>query len=398
MKIFWSWQYDTHGKTSRYLIREALDEAVEQLRVDAAVDEPFPRDMHVDSDRQGISGSTDLANEIFKKIAASDIIVADVTPVGVVVNPDDSTRPLKHLMNPNVAIELGYGLHVLSEYNLIMVMNRHYGGPETLPFDLRQKSFPITYDLAPSANKQARIDAKKRLVSAFVRAIGLCLDVRSRPRPPAFNRTSASFTEGVFFEENELLLGDTPNNATFRSGEGFYLRLLPQASQIKHRFSKQELKRAFEDAPAPMGEKRPEMPAFNRYGAVVFKRDDDDDGYLAAITQVFDTGELWGFTKELVIVNSGGRYAYFPRVRDALTATLRDYLRFMASINIVPPYRVIAGAAGLQGVPRITFESDTPGGDKFTSSKIAYEATLQGDSWEDIDGFLREAGSALWSQ
>jgi len=31
MKVFWSWQADTHGKTGRHFVREALADAIKLL-------------------------------------------------------------------------------------------------------------------------------------------------------------------------------------------------------------------------------------------------------------------------------------------------------------------------------------------------------------------------------
>jgi hypothetical protein len=139
MKIFWSWQSDTPGKTGRHLVRDALLEAVEKLKIDVGIDEPAPRDLHVDFDRKGVPGSPDLARTIFDKIRSTSIMVADVTPIATIENCGSSSSG-KRVMNPNVAIELGYGLHSLSDSNVLMVLNTYYGGPEKLPFDLRHKT------------------------------------------------------------------------------------------------------------------------------------------------------------------------------------------------------------------------------------------------------------------
>ena len=103
MKVFWSWQSDLPGKISRYLIRDALDAAIQELNSDLAVEEPN-RDGEVtlDQDRKGTVGSPTLAEVIFGKIRASDVFVADVTPVGLTL-----AEPAKKLINSNVAIELG---------------------------------------------------------------------------------------------------------------------------------------------------------------------------------------------------------------------------------------------------------------------------------------------------
>ncbi len=65
MKIFWSWQSDTPGKTGRFLIRDALRDAIETLKVPPDVEEPTSKDsrdaLHLDQDIQGVTGIPDLA-------------------------------------------------------------------------------------------------------------------------------------------------------------------------------------------------------------------------------------------------------------------------------------------------------------------------------------------------
>jgi hypothetical protein len=99
MKVFWSWQSDTPGKTGRHLIRDALMDAIDHLKRSPDIDEPA-RELHLDQDIQDVSGSPDLVLTILRKIDASVVVVADVTLVG-------ETRANKKLINSNVAIELG---------------------------------------------------------------------------------------------------------------------------------------------------------------------------------------------------------------------------------------------------------------------------------------------------
>jgi len=54
MKIFWSWQSDTPGKTGRHFIREVLEDALKQLKVEDELDEPKRDDLHLDHDRKGV--------------------------------------------------------------------------------------------------------------------------------------------------------------------------------------------------------------------------------------------------------------------------------------------------------------------------------------------------------
>ncbi len=132
MKVFWSWQSDTPGKIGRHFVRKTLETAIEELKEEIVVEEP-DREIHLDHDRKGVSGSPDLANTILEKIKATSIFIADVTPVGKTPNG-------KALINPNVAIELGFALAHIGNQGLLMVLNSQYGDRETLPFDLKHKA------------------------------------------------------------------------------------------------------------------------------------------------------------------------------------------------------------------------------------------------------------------
>jgi len=174
MKIFWSWQSDTPGKTGRFFVREVLDDAVERLKEKNEVDEPQEREsksaLHVDQDRQGVAGSPDLAATILKKIKETAVFVADVTPVGEVLSGEENSKK-KKIINSNVAIELGYALNHPGDGALIMVMNTHYGQVEDLPFDLRHKAGPIRYCLAPDADKETISTEYSKLKGSLVAAL-----------------------------------------------------------------------------------------------------------------------------------------------------------------------------------------------------------------------------------
>ena len=79
MKIFWSWQSDTLGKIGRFLIRDALKEAIATLRAEPDIHEPIRADLHIDQDIQGVTGSPNLVPTIFAKIDQSAVVVADVS-------------------------------------------------------------------------------------------------------------------------------------------------------------------------------------------------------------------------------------------------------------------------------------------------------------------------------
>jgi hypothetical protein len=61
------------------------------------------RTLIIESDMRGTPGSQDIVNTLFKKIAGSDIFIADVNLVFTSLFRKDSISP-----NPNVLIELGF--------------------------------------------------------------------------------------------------------------------------------------------------------------------------------------------------------------------------------------------------------------------------------------------------
>ena len=202
VKVFWSWQSDHPGQISRHFVREALELAILELSQSPEVQEA-QREVSLDHDRKGVSGSPDLASTILDKIRASDVIVADVTPVGAT-----GGEAGKKLINSNVAIELGYSLGTLSDRRLIMVMNTYFGNLADLPFDLRHKAGPIIYSLAPEADKAVRDKVKKQLSGALKAALREMLAlinpaaVNSVPTPLIieFDHTSAPYVYDVRVE------------------------------------------------------------------------------------------------------------------------------------------------------------------------------------------------------
>ena len=99
------------------------------------------------------------------------VLVADVTLVGATPQKE-GTKP-KKTPNPNVLLELGYGAAILGSQRIILLLNKHYGSPESLPFDLKFRRFPFTYTLGPNSDR--RQDAIDYLVEGLEGAISACL-------------------------------------------------------------------------------------------------------------------------------------------------------------------------------------------------------------------------------
>ena len=249
MKVFWSWQSDTPGKTGRHFVRAALADAIKQLKEPEELEEPAERDqreaLHLDHDRKDVSGTPDLARTILGKIDRSAVFVADVTTVGQLARSDGEARKF---INSNVAIEYGYAVKSLSDERILLVQNTHYGEREDLPFDLKHKAGPIQYRLAPDATKAQREAEQAKLVGILTVALRECLATISKagPAAPKFEEIQSTFNRAAFWDKDEIIarLGEpNPLGAPHGSEEdgvceyrfdqprALYVRLIPTVPQ-----------------------------------------------------------------------------------------------------------------------------------------------------------------------
>jgi hypothetical protein len=149
-RVFYSWQSDLPNATNRSFIEAALERASKAIRKDESIElEPV-----IDRDTAGVSGAPDISATIFSKIERATVFVGDVSIIGKAAR-----RPTP---NPNVLIELGYAKKALGADRVLMVMNTAFGGPETLPFDLRMRRV-VTYDMPEKATD--RSEERRRLES-----------------------------------------------------------------------------------------------------------------------------------------------------------------------------------------------------------------------------------------
>jgi hypothetical protein len=247
MRVFWSWQSDTHGKTGRHFVKECLEEARDTINQAVDLTEPTERDVvELDQDREGVVGHPDLANTIFGKIAAADVFVGDVTLVGELKIPvtPDNPEGIKKFINSNVAIEYGYAVGKLNDEGILLVMNLHYGPLTKLPFDLSHKVAPCRYMLAPKATKVEIAAARKSLTQQFVDALKLHIARVTPPPPPVvpFEPRPSTTNAATYWQPGEVLgsVGephpfrhssqDSEIEYEFDPEQAFYLRLMPCAS------------------------------------------------------------------------------------------------------------------------------------------------------------------------
>jgi hypothetical protein len=158
--IFYVWQSDFQP-INRNFIQRALEDAAKAIKTDDTLDiEPV-----IDRDTAGLPGSPEIAKAIFEKIAAADVVVADVS----IINAKFGGRPTP---NPNVLIELGYAFNAIGHERVILVFNTAFGKVEDLPFDLRPRRVTPYHMLE---DVQDRSVERKRLQKVLEEALRVVL-------------------------------------------------------------------------------------------------------------------------------------------------------------------------------------------------------------------------------
>ena len=360
MKVFWSWQSDTPGKIGRHFVRDALLGAIQNLKAAPDIEEPTKghdrEAFHLDSDRQGVPGSPDLAATIFAKIDIAAVVVADVTPIGR--GPDRKDKdgnivPPKALMNPNVAIELGYALgkHANGHTNnIIMVCNEHYGVRADLPFDLAHKAGPIFYRLAPNAQNDEITKVQKELRRELTTALKLFLAVPV-PVPQPFVPTPAGAHAGVYFSKCDIL-GESGhpkygNIIQYRmeTDPVFYLRVIP-----------------FQNFPekltrSALGQIASKVPFFSSTGGThicgnawgVANVEPGVDGFCQSIVQIFPNGELWAVNRSLFEYYPDHSLLAIGAVEMLLRRRLSDYIDvLLKKLGLQLPIAIEIGFHGVE--------------------------------------------------
>jgi hypothetical protein len=366
MKVFWSWQSDTPGRIGRHFVRDALSSAIERLKQTLEIDEPTAREarsaMHLDQDRKGIPGSPDLARVILEKIEQSAVFVADVTPVAITTTQAEETQR-KKVINPNVAIELGYALHALGDRALLMVMNEHYGSRADLPFDLQSKAGPFMFSLPPDADKKTIAGTARQLTAQLAEALELCIAQhveRVRQQTP-FSEAVAADNPAIYFQPNEVL-------ATGVAGQPEYRFTYQKAAYIRF-FPTYGSPRVGLAALNPIFERRRAVPfciveggvaGRNRFGSIIYAPQGPDK--IDGLTQGFATGELWGIDGTIFRPEEHWhyqlRYQQIPMIviptidfEKLHVRVLRNYVQVaLSALKIDPPYTVELGAVGLQDI------------------------------------------------
>ena len=379
--IFYSWQSDAPNSVNRKFIRRALEDAAKKLnRSEAADVEDVVR---LDQDTQDVAGSPAIVGTILATIAACDVFVPDVTFM-----PASSER---RTPNPNVMIEYGYALNTPGAQKIVAVMNTHFGAPTELPFDIRHRRFPLTYDLAPDADSETRSRVRERLSADISRAVVAVLDARPRPvaepRPP-FERSPGFDGGSTFIEANELFPmwvdGEGETERGFPVGPKMFLRLMPRdAVPPIGRAAILEVLVASERW--PLGHLRYGSWGMgtNRHGTGYVARHPADDNLIGAISQIILAREIWGIETHVLTHAATRQWVdrEYPVISDTLLRQILEdgldcYLRVAREhLALIPPLVAVAGVANLEN-HRLTL-SQTQISNQIYESSISRELVIE---------------------
>ena len=371
MKIFWSWQSDTPGSIGRHFVKASLEAALKELNQEPTVEESDrPDPIELDYGRKGVAGSPDLAATILKKIEDSKIFVADVTPVGATADGK------KAILNPNVAIELGYSLATVGDGGLLMVLNTHYGHRETLPFDLRHKAGPIMYELEPGADKEKINRVQTELTWNLKVAIRECLQQVADEPSAAHVEVPQGSNVAQYFQDNEVLAVRANMGALELSYEVkplLYLRLIPTYGMPPLREA--EINQLIYGIKlTPLGDTRyGGSKDRNKYGGMTYDSERPENGELFTSSQIFENRELWGI--DATVFDEDEKYIASEACEQVLCNGLWRYIEFATDyLQLVPPVIIEAGACRVKGFRLAT--RDNPRAGRIVKNEICVRQTL----------------------
>lgn len=360
MRVFYSWQSDTPPKNGHYFIRDALQQAIDELATDLELEEAERPEL--DHDTKGLQGAPAIAAAILEKIDACDVFVADVSLVG-------ATTDDKKLINSNVAIELGYALKAKGYEALLLVMNTDCGPGEELPFDLKHRRWPTQFSLSNDADKAARAAAMKKLVGALKPILKSYMDAHreAENQPPEAVGTPAEFaavattiSPAHYFDPDEELVPEDRERGwaalTCPYKSLLYIRMHPEIA-VPQLPEKQAATLLWEHQIAPLhtgGDGHSNDR--NRYGGIIYSSD-RKSRFVWSATQLFRSKEIWGVDASVMAGSikddrSGDMLQVISgrACEEIIAYGVKSYLKFAREVLDYPlPVMVEVGASNAEG-------------------------------------------------
>lgn len=343
MKIFWSWQSDTPAVEGRNFVKSSLRAALAQLADELEWSEAERAEL--DHDTKDVPGLAPIADTIFEKIDNAAVFVADITPTGT--TPDG----MKKTPNPNVLIELGYALKALGSHRIVLVANGAGGfRPEDLPFDLRHRRGPITYEVALGADKATKDKAMKALTNSLASALRVNLEsIGPRGGDEPVRHPSLPEDRALWFDRSQPIGLHDNVKGTLQRGQALaYLRVSasswtgekPTRHAIKESLGLSQFgKWANGSGSVP-----------NALGVLAggWYRNPDE---VTALTQWFDqTAEIWGISPAYGFHRNGRLQLATTALAKEWRKRLREWIALFEKLGAKGPYRVEAGLTGIQDI------------------------------------------------
>ena len=346
MNIFYSWQADTPDKIGKAFIRLALDEAVTKLSEHMNLDEA--ERPNVDQDTQGVMGSPSIAETIFEKIRNSEVVVVDATLVG-------ETPSGKKLINSNVAYELGYSHGHHGDHVLLAVMNTYYGPPESLPFDLKHRRWPVRYELSPDSTKSQRNHARQKLVIELTAIIKLYMGSRNPIKK--YEPIPATLSSAAYWQDGEDLVQRTKFDdretdlklGYLKDQPLVYLRIWPN-DQLDDLSGKELSDHSISMIEPLLGRSSGYSYCRNKYGNITYSG--ENAGKLISTTQVFKNREIWGVEAFILGRREDRDIDYVPTgaFESGVIRSLKTYLSIACNrLNYTNIVHVEAGMVNVEG-------------------------------------------------
>lgn len=357
--VFYAWQSDTPNNVNRNFIKTALERAIKNVRQSVLIEDAERYiELRFDQDTQGVPGVPEIVNTILRKIETCAIFVPDLTYVAK--TPEGEPIP-----NPNVLLEYGWAFAKIGADRLIPVLNVAFGSPDNLPFDLKHRRWPVTYNLPVDASSEVRNHQRDELVRKFEMAINEILQsgvLSVEGAHEGFSQVEPTYSPSVYTDEGDPIVSyyvdSQLRNIYIPGQEKIFLRVIPTHGQMEITLE-DALQRAIEASLEPMrkpGEAYSSRRERNRFGAIALSTKSDSN-YTNFTSQLFQNLELWGIDSQTVASKhcrqrSGEEYGHIAMgaVERIFNYTLRHYLNICSGcLRISPPIRIVAGVTGVNG-------------------------------------------------
>jgi hypothetical protein len=358
--VFWSWQSDLDARVTRDVVRDALLAAIKELSIE--IEERH----ELTSDTKGVAGSPDIVATILEKIDAAAVFVADVTPIA-------NSPTGKAVANPNVLIELGYAKKSLGLQRIIQVWNTAFDGAkiEHLPFDMRGRRSPLSYNLAPGSTTEELRAARHKLSLDLKEALraSIASIQPEAPLGPNWQPALASTSALWFDPTTPLLINDSGSAGSKQLAPGpyAYVRIVPSSWSIPANFA--------DGSPHPimLGPTQGYSWGMVRGGFLVYNgsiRASENRELRNFAIQFRATGEIWGVST-FVVSDDGKRFfadAFISHAYDFIEANVK----YLTAQQASGPYHVRMGVAPIEGTQ---WTSET----RWGGQSIALEDRAQGE-------------------